>query len=198
MLLKDADFRAPEADVAPGMPFYTNPLVSDMPDPMVTYDPINGYYYSLGARFDEGGKSVWVYRSKPLANLRQEGRADLCLREEYGLYDCAWASELHRIGDRWYIYAAACHPSRGYAERAMRTLVMASRTDEPLDGFDYAGLLDDDAIIDATVLRHRDGRLYLCALRLFEDDRQKLILQPMASPTCLSGEAVCLARAVYP
>ncbi len=199
MLRKDADFRVPGAEVAPGAPFYTNPLVDNMPDPMVTYDAVSGYYYSLGARFDEQGKGVWVYRSKSLSDLRREGRAAFYLREEYGLYDCAWASELHRIGDRWYIYAAAaCHPTRGYAERAMRTFVMASRTDDPLDGFDFAGILGDDAIIDATVLRLRDGRLYLCASRLFEEDRQKLILQPMASPTCLAGEAVCLARATYP
>ena len=114
MLYKDSDFTVPAFEPARGLPTFTNPLVFDMPDPSVTYDRETGWYYALRPRFDENGKGVSICRSKTLTKLLDESRMVFYINESMGLYDCAWASELHRIGERWYIYAAAtCHPTQG-------------------------------------------------------------------------------------
>lgn len=200
MLRKDPSFTVPEPAAVPGRGAYANPVFPDFPDPCVTYDAKNGYYYCTRSHNAAGRCGVSVSRGRTLTALMRETVPVFYTDPSIGLYGGVWASEIHRVGEKWYIYASAsCHPKQQYMERKMRTFTLESRTDDPFDGFDFAGVLgQDEAAIDATVLQYRNGKLYLCFSRCLEQDAQKLMVQEMASPTRLRGAPVCVARATYP
>lgn len=110
-----------------------------------------------------------------------------------------WAPELHRIGDRWYIYFAA---SDGDNANHL-AYVLASDTEDPLGSYTLHGPLatGDGAdgrspniwAIDMTVLEH-ERKLY--AIWSGWDapgtDQQYLYIAPMSSPTEISGPRVLM------
>lgn len=200
MLYKETNFQVPAYEAAKGRSVYTNPVILDFADPCITFDHASGWYYATRSYFGKEGVGICICRGKTLTELPNETRVLFYTGEKFGLYRDVWASEIHRIGERWYIYAAAsCHPTEGWEQRRMRTFVLESKTDDPFEGFNFAGVLGlEEPVIDATVFQCRNGKLYLCFSRCIDVDRQKLMIQEMASPTQLKGEAVCIARATYP
>lgn len=200
MLYKKTNFQVPAYEAAKGRSVYTNPVILDFADPCITFDHASGWYYATRSYFGKEGVGICICRGKTLTELPNETRVIFYTGEKFGLYRDVWASEIHRIGERWYIYAAAsCHPTEGWEQRRMRTFVLESKTDDPFEGFNFAGVLGlEEPAIDATVFQCRNGKLYLCFSRCIDVDRQKLMIQEMASPTQLKGEAVCIARATYP
>lgn len=200
MLYKETNFQVPAYEAAKGRSVYTNPVILDFADPCITFDHASGWYYATRSYFGKEGVGICICRGKTLTELPNETRVIFYTGEKFGLYRDVWASEIHRIGERWYIYAAAsCHPTEGWEQRRMRTFVLESKTDDPFEGFNFAGVLGlEESAIDATVFQCRNGKLYLCFSRCIDVDRQKLMIQEMASPTQLKGEAMCIARATYP
>lgn len=200
MLYKETNFQVPAYEAAKGRSVYTNPVILDFADPCITFDHASGWYYATRSYFGKEGVGICICRGKTLTELPNETRVIFYTGEKFGLYRDVWASEIHRIGERWYIYAAAsCHPTEGWEQRRMRTFVLESKTDDPFEGFNFAGVLGlEEPAIDATVFQCRNGKLYLCFSRCIDVDRQKLMIQEMASPTQLKGEAMCIARATYP
>lgn len=199
MLRKNENFVIPPR-VTDDRPTCRNPVIPDFADPSVSYDPETGYYYACRSRFHPHG--VNVCRGRTLSALFDEQITVFTTDgEKNGLYNGVWASELHKIDGLWYIYAAAsCHPTKDYADRKMRTFVLKSRTSDPFDGFDFAGLLSEtESAIDCTIWQDKaHGRLFCCFSRCMDVDRGELVIQEMESPTKLKGEPVLLARASYP
>ena len=200
MLLKDPSFRVPAYEAAKGRRTFVNPLMRVMGNPWIPYDPGTGCYYANRDILPQDGCGIYVNRSRSLPDIEKDRRMVFRPNEDVGLYRMVWASELHRIGEKWYIYGgASCHPTLDWQEGMIRTFVLESRTGDPFDGFDFAGLITgDDEAIDATVFQCRNGKNYLCFSRCLEQDRGKLMIQEMESPVKLKGEPVCICRASYP
>ena len=130
---------------------YTNPLLESGADPWVVQDGTRFHYC-----YSRGGRAIYV---KTVTDI-----TELPTAEEVLLWDPPagtdysqeiWAPELHKIGDRWYVYFAADDGDN--ANHRMHALVSNGST--IAGGFTYAGELttpSDKWAIDGTVLSLRD------------------------------------------
>ena len=182
-LPKETDFVVPAVN---GLAYPDPVLPGDAPDPYVTYDAALGYYYALYTECTR----IRVHRAKTLAGLAQGEcfevfRAD---PEQNGIYGDLWAPEMHRIGDRWYLYSSGrTRPPEknvlwvgGY-----RLILFASHTSDPFDGFDFCGIADrENQAIDPTVIPAPDGRMFLC--HTIHGRGDGLFLRELVTPTTLS------------
>jgi GH43 family beta-xylosidase len=139
-----------------------NPLVEQRADPCVTR-PVNGMYYLTGSvpEYDR----IVVRGASTLDGLASARERTIWRRPASGsMGGYIWAPELHRIGDRWYVYFAAGDSDDPFR---IRTYVLESINDDPRT----AGWLPpkrmvtgwDSFTLDATTFEHRGRRYFLWA-----------------------------------
>ena len=194
-------FTAALACAAPGDGTFTNPL-RDGADPWITQ--YGGRYYTCFA----SGRGIAVSESSDMTRFERERivwqPAGSGAWNSYSI----WAPELHRIGDKWYIYYAAA-PVPGSPFVGQRTGVL--ECDTPLGDYRDCGMLytgdnpdgvsDNIWAIDMTVFEHR-GVLY-AVWSGWERQRdpdatdQQLYIARMESPTRI-GPRVLLSRPDQP
>jgi GH43 family beta-xylosidase len=153
------------AAAAPGRPpalTTRNPLVEQRADPFVTR-PVGGMYYLTGSvpEYDR----IVIRGAATLDGLTTARERTIWRRPESGsMAGYIWAPELHRIGDRWYVYFAAGDSDDPFR---IRTYVLESINDDPRT----AGWLPpkrmvtgwDSFTLDATTFEHRGRRYFLWA-----------------------------------
>ena len=180
-------FTAALACAAPGDGTFTNPL-RDGADPWITQ--YGGRYYTCFA----SGRGIAVSESSDMTRFERERivwqPAGSGAWNSYSI----WAPELHRIGDKWYIYYAAA-PVPGSPFVGQRTGVL--ECDTPLGDYRDCGMLytgdnpdgvsDNIWAIDMTVFEHR-GVLYAVwsgweRQRDTDATDQQLYIARMESPT---------------
>ena len=122
---------------ADSLSYFSNPIGKGA-DPWVVKD--NGFYYvceSIGN--DEDGSSALVVRkSSSLTKLGQRKTVWTPPKNAWNSA-CIWAPELHRIGNRWYIYYAAGKSGPPYTFQ--RSGVLESVTDDPQGAYIDKGIL---------------------------------------------------------
>ena len=191
MLTKDTAFKPSEDILRPNDAVFTNPIgEKESPDPFVTYDDVYKRYYLLFTR----GREVRIFSSPTLSTLRNEenGVKVYGIEQNDGIFGSIWAPEMHKIDGKWYIYTSGARTLDGREDRTL--FVLASKTDDPLDGFTFAGFPDPSInAIDPTVYRHSDGKLYMCYAR--EGKGNRLHIRKMKSPTAFDGEGILLCEA---
>jgi GH43 family beta-xylosidase len=101
-----------------------------------------------------------------------------------------WAPELHYLNGKWYIYVAAS----GGRNETHRMYVMESKTEDPMDGFDFIGKINspsDKWAIDGTVMRYK-GKMYFIWSGWEGDENiaQNLYIAEMHSPLRISSGRV--------
>lgn len=170
---------------------FTNPIAPGADPWVVQHD---GRYYWCASEHDLG---VAVYCS---TTLTERGEKSIVWRApQTGPHSREiWAPELHRVDDRWYIYAAA---SNGRNE-THRMIVLEATGDDPACEFRFKAELytgDDLAAgapnrwaIDGTVLEHRGQRYMLWSGWADERDEQWLYIARMINPWTLDGRRVRL------
>lgn len=167
----------------------TNPIAPDANDPWVLRH--NGAYYYCYSR--RGG--IWVNRAGTLKEVLQRNGQCVWRPEPDQPYSRQlWAPELHRIGDRWYIYFAADDGENANH----RMYVLTGAGDDPMGPYTLAGRLaaqPDRWAIDGTVLQYR-GQLYFIwsGWEGEKDVSQELYIARMKSPTEVEGERVQISR----
>ena len=163
-------------------------------------------YYSVESR----NNAIWVYRSDTLTSPRKNGVRVWSPPGTGWNQTDLWAPELHRIGDRWYIYYAAGQPGPAGPDAAFtdqRAGVLESVTDDPQGAWVDRGMLytgDDVATganpvwaIDLDVARI-NGQLY-AVWSGWEENRashvtpQHTYIAPMSNPWTISGNRVKLS-----
>lgn len=107
-----------------------------------------------------------------------------------------WAPELHRIGDRWYIYFAASDGDNANH----RAYVLESQTADPLGAYDlhgplytgddFEGKTENRWAIDMTVFEHADKLYAVWSGWEGTADVQHLFIAPMSDPCTISGPRV--------
>ena len=194
MMNKNKSFRPAESQFADCGAVFQNPIgTREAPDPFVTYDAKYGLYYLLFTR----GRELRIYYADKLSALRRDEQSVKVygIEQGDGIYGCIWAPEIHKIGDHWYIYTSGARTLDGREDRTL--IVLKSNTDNPLEGFTFAGYPDPAMnAIDPTVFTHSDGKLYMCYAR--EGRGNRIHIRKMASPTSFDGEGVLLCQAELP
>ena len=139
---------------------YQNPIIPGSPT-ATTWDPYvlrhGGCYYHCYSN----KQGVFISRSETLWGIG-EGETTM-------VYDCTaegaitdwFAPELHRIGDKWYIYAS---PDYGNFLHVMTVLV--GEGDTPLCAYENRGMvrgIENKWNLDGTVLWHNDKLYFVVA-----------------------------------
>ncbi|WP_343277439.1 family 43 glycosylhydrolase, partial [Ligaoa zhengdingensis] len=169
---------------------FTNPIVNFGADPYVTYH--DGYYYYVRVHND---KAIYVFRSPELNRIAST--------QPYLVYSPSgdepnqelWAPEIHYVDGCWYIYYT------GGAGSNHRMYVLKSKTENPLEGFEFVGELAPETerwAIDQTILEH-EGKLYAIwsGWDGFENVDQRIYIAEMSDPMTIVGDRVELSKPEY-
>lgn len=168
---------------------FTNPIYEGA-DPWVVQH--EGHYYTCQS---EANRGVAVYRSERITDLGE--KTVVWQAPERGINSRQiWAPELHRIGDRWYIYVAA---SDGKNENH-RMWVLESEADDPLGeyqikaelytGDDIASKADSRWAIDGTTFEHGGQLYHVWSGWADHNDVQHLYIATMSNPWTISSDRV--------
>ncbi|HWD93305.1 MAG TPA: glycoside hydrolase family 43 protein [Verrucomicrobiae bacterium] len=168
---------------------FVNPIC-EQADPWITQD--HGHYLAC---FAEGNHAISVQISDRLTGLGVKHivwtapATDPASRE-------VWAPELHRLGDRWYVYFAASDGQN----KNHKAWVLQSEGNDPLGPYSLHGPLytgDDPSMtasncwaIDLTTME-LNGRLYAIWSGWPDShDVQYLYIAPMKDPLAMAGPRV--------
>lgn len=192
MIIKDRNY-TPDTQADEGSELnFGGPIGKhESPDPFITYDGERGLYYLLFTR----GREIRIFYSDSLLSLRDSDSVCVYSVERGdGIYGCIWAPEMHFVQGRWYIYTSGARTADGREDRTL--FILVSKTENPLDGFDFAAYPDPSLhAIDPTVFTH-NGSLYMCYAR--EGGGNRINIRKMSSPTEFSGQGVQICQAELP
>ncbi|HEX2080728.1 MAG TPA: glycoside hydrolase family 43 protein [Longimicrobium sp.] len=182
---------------------FANPVAPGA-DPWVVRE--GGQYYLIQSL----GRSINVSRSATLTGVAGGGQQVWAAPDTGWNSTNVWAPELHRVGNRWYIYYAAGRAGPPFIHQ--RSGVLESVGDDPMGPYVDRGMLytgDDQAggaparwAIDFTIGRI-NGQLYGVWSGWQTDaatDRtpQHLYVAPMSNPYTVSGNRVRISSPVEP
>lgn len=170
-----------------------NPLVEQRADPFVTR-PVDGMYYLTGSvpEYDR----VVVRGATTLDGLADARERTIWRRPASGpMGGYVWAPELHRIGDRWYVYFAAGDSDDPFR---IRTYVLESPNADPrAEGWLPPRRMVtgwESFTLDATTFEHRGRRYFLWAQsEPGIATNSNLYIAEMASPLELATPPVRIA-----
>ena len=168
---------------------FTNPIISDGADPWVVFK--DGYYYLT----DTTGLDIYVRTATRLAGTNGLGKVSMVkvFSPPWPYNADVWASELHFIQGRAYIYYAADNGTN-----ANHRMFVAEQL-SPSNSFAYKGKVYDATTdrwaIDPTVLEATNGSLYLIwsGWPGSQNVLQNLYIAPMSNPWTISGPRVLLS-----
>jgi len=182
---------APPAALAAGQ--FTNPVMDNQTNPWVTHH--NGYYYAVTS-VPGGASHIWIRKSATLDGLGGAAAVSV-FAAPAGDHCCViWAPELHRIGNRWYIYYTA-----GSNNTTHRLFVLEATTtgDDP-QAVTYAdrgriltgtGNVED---IDPTTFVAPDGDRYLLWAGTVDWGLELIYIAKMSDPVTLVLPASVIVR----
>jgi GH43 family beta-xylosidase len=184
------------AEAAPAAPpalTTRDPLVEQRADPFITR-PVDGMYYLTGSvpEYDR----VVVRGATTLDGLASARERTIWRRPASGpMGGYIWAPELHRIGDRWYVYFAAGDSDEPFR---IRTYVLESPGADPrAEGWAPPRRMVtgwESFTLDATTFEHRGKRYFLWAQsEPGIATNSNLYIAEMASPLELATEPVRIA-----
>ncbi|UII19763.1 family 43 glycosylhydrolase [Fulvivirga ligni] len=152
---------------------FTNPLSPNShADPFVTFH--EGFYYYTFTT----GLHVEVRKSATLEGIAAAEPIGVWRSwEEPAIDGPPWAPELHYLNGKWYIYTTGKVPGSD----EMRVIVLEG--DSPQSKFRYVANLAGG--IDATILKHTNGQLYMVWMRNEAGSLTNITIAPMTSPTSL-------------
>jgi GH43 family beta-xylosidase len=162
---------------------FTNPVLGQGADPFLTV--VEGRYYDVQSTSDAKGVAL---RSSDSLTTLADAPAEVIFRAGAEGSPCCewWAPELHRIGDRWYVYVAADDGDNAHH----RSYVLEA---DAIEGpYRFAGRLrlpGNRWAIDATVFAVPDGTRYVAwsGWPGATNGQQNLYLAELASPTTVRG-----------
>ncbi len=172
---------------------FTNPLLHTGPDPWVVW--WHGYYYYSNT----SGTNLTLRKTADITDLRSAEKKVVWTPEPGQPWSNElWAPELHRWGDKWYIYFAADAGDNA----SHRIYVVENDHDDPVDGqWTFKGKLSDKSdhwAIDATVFELK-GQHYLVwsGWKNAEDGEQDIFIAHMSSPWTIDSPRTLISKPKY-
>jgi len=150
---------------------------------MVYHD---GFYYYCESRNKH--RSIFIRKSRTISGIGQDPGLGVWNAPKSGRNrNAIWAPELHRIGDRWFIYYAA---DDGKNENH-RMWVLESETEDPQGAYRCRGEIATGGwAIDGTVLMVNDQSMFFIwsGWPGERDGQQNLYIAPMKDPVTLGRD----------
>jgi len=166
-------------------------------DPFIVEDGDDCYYtYTLGNRIE-------IFKVNSFKDLTVTDRKVVYRSGNNGIKGQIWAPEIHKIGNRWYIVAAAVFDARTVERGTMPGakenrdhddyyrygFVLESKTEDVFGEYTFKGILAPDGMnnIDGTYLQ-KDGKLYYVSSAYMDVGHQCLYISEMENPYTLKAD----------
>lgn len=167
-------------------------------DPFIV-ETEDGCYYT----YTTGG-GVDILKSESFDKIEVSEKKTVFRAGECGTVGDIWAPEIHKIGDRWYIIAAALFDRNAVSPGAMPeakeykddndyyrySFVLESNTEDIFGDYTFKGILAPGGLnnIDGTYLE-KDGKLYYLCSAYVDIAHQCLYICEMENPYTLKKDA---------
>ncbi len=187
---------------APALPYaatasgdtFTDPLLENGPDPWVVW--WKGFYYYSNS----SGSNLTLRKTADITDLRHAQKKAVWTPEPgHPWSQQLWAPELHRWGNKWYIYFAADAGDNA----SHRIYVVENGNDDPIEGsWTFKGKVSDRSdqwAIDATTFELR-GQHYLVwsGWKGANDGEQDLYIAHMSDPWTIDSQRTLISQPAYP
>ncbi len=172
---------------------------------IVEYEGETYYTYTTGGGVD-------VVKIKSFNDATELDRKVVMWSGENNTVGDIWAPEIHRIGDRWYIIAAALFDKDSVPKGAMPiggpdkddndyyryAFVLESESEDIMSDYSFKGILAPNGLnnIDGTYLQ-KNGKLYYICSAYRDIGNQALYICEMENPYTLKGEATEISYPKY-
>ena len=171
-----------------------NPIFNgNAPDPFITFDAQNGWYYALFSCSNR----VELYRSRHAANIISEGECKVIYlpNEADGILGDLWAPEMHKGSNgRWYIYTSG--KTADVPKFPWRMFALECQGNDPFGEWKYMGkLFPEICTIDATVYTDPQGGQHLCCARFDKEYGEVLHLYELEDPVTVGKRNAMLSHA---
>ena len=181
------------SSAAPGDTF-TNPLLQTGPDPWVVW--WKGFYYYSNS----SGTNLTLRKTADITDLRDaEKKAVWTPEPGHQWSNELWAPELHRWGNKWYIYFAADAGDNA----SHRIYVVENDNDDPIEGtWTFKAKVSDSSdkwAIDPTTFE-LNGEHYLVwsGWEGDKDGEQDLFIAHMSNPWTIDSPRTMISKPTYP
>ena len=172
---------------------FTDPLLKVGPDPWVVY--WKGYYYYSNST----GKNLTLRKTADITDLKNaETKAVWTPEPGHPWSSELWAPELHRWGNKWYIYFAADAGDNS----THRIYVVENGNDDPIQGtWTLKGKVSDTSdkwAIDADMFEAR-GQHYLLwsGWKGDSDGEQDIYIAHMSNPWTIDSARTLISQPTY-
>ena len=179
--------------VGPGNTF-TNPLLETGPDPWVIW--WKGFYYYSNS----SGTNLTLRKTRDITDLKHAEKKVVWTPEPgHEWSNELWAPELHRWGNKWYIYFAADAGDNA----SHRIYVVENDNDDPIEGtWTFKAKVGDSSkkwAIDPTMFELK-GEHYLVwsGWKGDEDGEQDLFIAHMSNPWTIDSARTMISEPTYP
>ena len=172
---------------------FTDPLLPSGPDPWVVY--WKGFYYYSNS----SGKNLTLRKTADITDLRDaQTRAVWTPEPGHAWSEELWAPELHRWGNKWYIYFAADAGQNA----SHRIYVVENPGDDPLEGtWTLKGKVADASdkwAIDATVFESKgDHYMVWSGWKGDVDGEQDLFIAHMRDPWTIDTPRTLISQPTF-
>lgn len=172
---------------------FTNPLLNSGADPWVVQWK-GFYYYSNTA-----GSNLTLWKTADITDLRHaEKKAVWTPEPGHEWSKELWAPELHRWGNKWYIYFAA---DAGKNE-SHRNFVVENDSDDPIEGtWTFKGKVSDATdkwAIDPTIFEvHGQHYIVWSGWKGENDGEQDLFIAHMSNPWTVDSPRTLISAPTY-
>jgi hypothetical protein len=173
---------------------FTNPLLETGPDPWVIW--WKGFYYYT----DTSGKNLTLRKTADITDLRSAEKKEVWTPELGQPWsNDLWAPELHRWGNKWYIYFAADAGDNA----SHRIYVVENNNDDPLEGnCTFKGKISDSSdkwAIDPTTFElNNEHYLVWSGWKGNNDGEQDLFIAHMSNPWTIDSPRTLISKPTYP
>ncbi|MDB6108400.1 MAG: Alpha-N-arabinofuranosidase [Pedosphaera sp.] len=149
-----------------------------------------GFYYYCESKNHQ--RNIMIRKSRTIAGVGQDPAVCVWSAPAAGRNaNAIWAPELHRLGNRWFIYYAADDGRN----KNHRMWVLESQGDDPLGKYHCRGEIQTGGwSIDGTVFTQADGRMFFIwsGWPGRRNGQQNLYIAPMQDPLTLAGPRMLL------
>jgi GH43 family beta-xylosidase len=177
----------------PAADTFTNPLLETGPDPWVVW--WKGFYYYSNS----SGTNLTLRKTADLTDLRHTDKKVVWTPEPGHPWSKElWAPELHRWGNKWYLYFAADAGQNA----SHRIYVVENGNDDPTEGtWTFKGQVKDPSdkwAIDATLFELK-GEHYLVwsGWQGDSDGEQDLYIAHMSRPWTIDSARTIISKPTY-
>ena len=178
---------------APQQNTFTDPLLPNGPDPWVVY--WHGFYYYSNST----GTNLILRKTADITDLRHaETKAVWTPEPGHPWSKEIWAPELHRWGDKWYIYFAA----DAGTNNTHRIYVVENPSDDPIQGtWTLKGKVADATdkwAIDADEFElHNQHYLLWSGWKGDVDGEQDIYIAHLANPWTIDSPRTLISKPTY-